>query len=151
MPWSSEFRKRSEWSTRSSTPALVEATRVGGKVGEEGRALAALPHPHSAREEASALPPLGLLRSLAGGGVTPEVGRVLSMTDALKVNLPQMLLEHEQVVVALHRLVVTAQGESRLEIARFAEKLKVHLALEEQVLSPTALVLGEDVRRRLGR
>ena len=44
---------------------LVEATKAGGLVGEAAREVAKRLHPHFVREEEFALPPLGLLASLA--------------------------------------------------------------------------------------
>ena len=129
---------------------LVEATRLGGKIGEAAREVATLLHPHFVREEANALPPLGLLRALAAGSVTPEMRRVLTMTDTLKTELPQMLGEHQAVASALHRLVLAAQGENKPEVTRFAEKLKLHAQTEEEVLYPAAILVGEYVRARLG-
>ena len=129
---------------------LVDATRMGGKVGEAAREVAGLLHPHFLKEEAYALPPLGLLTALAEGKVTARMRRVLTMTDALKADLPEMLEEHHLLVEALHRLIVAAQGENRAQVARFAESLRLHAAMEEQVLYPAAILVGEYVRARLG-
>src|SRR5690242_11779595 len=63
---------------------LVKLTRSRGKVGEVARAVAAVLHPHFVKEEAYALPPLGLLAALAAGPPTPEMRAVLPMTDRLR-------------------------------------------------------------------
>ena len=44
---------------------LVDAVKEGGKVGEAAKAVADVLHPHFEKEEEYALPPLGLLSSLA--------------------------------------------------------------------------------------
>jgi hypothetical protein len=77
---------------------LVKATNAGGKITEAAKAVAALLHPHFVKEEAYALPPLGLLPRLAAGNITPEMSQVLSMTERLKAELPQMLQEHQAIV-----------------------------------------------------
>ena len=130
---------------------LVKLTRARGKVGEAARTVATLLHPHFVKEEEYALPPLGLLTALAEGGVTPEMGEVLAMTDKLRAELPQMLAEHKVVVRALRRLAVAAAREKKPAAARFAEALKLHALSEEQVLYPAAILVGEFIRTRLGR
>ena len=130
---------------------LVALTKAQGQVGEAARNVATLLHPHFLREEEYALPPLGLLAPIAQGGVTPEMRAVLRMTERLKKDLPQMLAEHKQVVAALERLAAAGRAEARPDGVRFAEKLRLHAETEEQVLYPTAILVGEHVLARLGR
>ena len=126
---------------------LVRATKVEGPVGEAARNVATLLHPHFVKEEEYALPPLGLLGPLATGAVTPEMRQVLAMTDRLKADLPEMLVEHQAVVGALRKLIAAAKREDRSEVVHFAEKLMLHARTEEEVLYPTAILIGEYVRR----
>lgn len=126
---------------------LVQATKVEGPVGEAARNVATLLHPHFVKEEEYALPPLGLLGPLATGAVTPEMRQVLAMTDRLKADLPEMLAEHQAVVGALGKLIAAAKREDRSEVVHFAEKLMLHARTEEEVLYPTAILIGEYVRR----
>jgi hypothetical protein len=131
--------------------ALVALTKAPGKVGETARNVATLLHPHFVKEEEYALPPLGLLVTIAEGEVTSEMRTVLAMTDRLKKDLPQMLAEHRQIVGALDQLATAGRLESRTDAERFAEKLRMHAETEEQVLYPAAILVGEHVRARLGR
>ena len=128
---------------------LGEAIRAGGKIGKAAQHVAELLHPHFVKEEASALPPLGLLPRLAQGNVTPEMQAVLPMTDKLRAELPQMLAEHTAIVAALEQFVQVANQAGKPQYARFADKLKLHAQTEEQVLYPSAIVVGELVRLRL--
>ena len=105
---------------------LAKATTVAGKIGEAARTVAALLHPHFVKEEAYALPPLGLLPLLAAGNVMPEMRDVLPMTDRLKTELLQMRGEHTTIVAALHMLVDAAKRENQMAYAHFAEKLMLH-------------------------
>ena len=50
---------------------LVEATKAPGRVGAAAKELAEVLHPHFAREEHIALPPLGLLAPLMAGKQLP--------------------------------------------------------------------------------
>ena len=74
---------------------------------------------------------------------------VAPMTDRLKLELPKMLQEHEAVVAALKTLITAAQTENKPEHARFAEKLILHARTEEEVLYPTAILIGEYLKLRL--
>jgi hypothetical protein len=131
--------------------ALVEATSAPGRVGEAAREVARVLHPHFVREEQIALPPLGLLEDLAHGVVTPDMTAVLPLTDSLKAELPQMLEEHTVIRAALNGLAAAARAEEKPEYARLAEKIMLHAKTEEQVTYPTAVLIGEYVRLRLGR
>jgi hypothetical protein len=129
---------------------LVALTKSPGKVGEAARNVAALLHPHFVKEEEYALPPLGLLATIARQGVTPEMRAVLTMTELLKKDLPEMLAEHQRVVGALEMLAAESRVEKRPDAERFAQKLRVHAETEEHVLYPAAILVGEYVRARLG-
>ena len=129
---------------------LVALTKSPGKVGEAARNVATLVHPHFVKEEEYALPPLGLLATIARQGVTPEMRPVLTMTERLKKDLPEMLAEHQRVVGALEKLAAESRVEKRPDAERFAQKLRVHAETEEHVLYPAAILVGEYVRARLG-
>ena len=124
---------------------LSALTKAPGRVGEAARDVATLLHPHFVKEE-YALPPLGLLTTVAKGTVTPTMRAVLAMTDRLKRELPEMLAEHRTVVAALEKLAEAGQAERRTDAERFAEKLRLHAETEEQVLYPAAILVGEYVK-----
>jgi hypothetical protein len=128
---------------------LVEATKAGGKTGEAAKAVAKLLHSHFVKEEEFALPPIGLIAVLARGEIDEQMRSVLTMTDRLKTELPQMLQEHEAVVAALEKLIVAAKKENLPEHARFAEKLILHAQTEEEVLYPAAILVGEYLKLKL--
>jgi len=130
---------------------LVKATNAGGKIAEAAKAVAALLHPHFIKEEAYALPPLGLLPLLAEGKITPEMDQVLLMTERLKAELPHMLQEHQAIVAVLKTLADVAEQEQQIEYARFAEKLMLHAQTEEDVLYPTAILIGEYLKLKLDK
>jgi hemerythrin HHE cation binding domain-containing protein len=129
---------------------LALAIKAGGKTGEAARAVEEVLHPHFLKEEEYALPPLGLLSSLAEGNVKPEMRTVIAMTDRLKADLPHMLEEHKAVVAALEKLSAAAKEEGKPEHLRFAETLMMHARNEEEVLYPAAILVGEYVKMKLG-
>lgn len=128
---------------------LAKAIAAGGKVSEAAKTVGALLHAHFEKEEEYALPPLGLLSELAQGRVTPEMKSAIAMADKLKADLPHMLQEHKDIVVALNKLIAAAKQENKLEHARFAEKLILHAQNEEEVLYPAAILIGEYLKLRL--
>ena len=129
---------------------LATATKAGGRTGEAARIVAKLMHPHFVKEEQYALPPLGLLVDVAQGVATPEMLDVLAMTDKLKADLRNMLEEHQAIVGALKTLISAATEENQAATADFARRLMHHAVIEEQVMYPAALLVGEYVRLRLG-
>lgn len=129
---------------------LRRATRAEGEVGTRAKALASLMHPHFVKEDRIALPPLGLLKALARGEVTPEMSGVIALTDQLEAELPQMLAEHNAIVVALEELREAAERTGRSDIAQFARELAQHARIEEEVMYPAAILVGQAVRQRLG-
>jgi hypothetical protein len=128
---------------------LVAATKTGGRTGDAAKAVAKVLHGHFVKEEAFALPPLGLLPLLAQGKLDPAMKDVLAMTDRLEAEMTTMLAEHEEIVAALTRLVEAAEAENRPEVVRFAEALMLHAQAEEQVSYPTALLIGRYIRSKL--
>ena len=130
---------------------LYSATQAPGAVGEAARGVAEVLHEHFEREEAFALPPLGLLPALAAGETGPELRQALPLTERLKADLPQMLAEHQRIVAALDRMIEAAQEAGEPQYVRFADKLKLHAQSEEQVSYPTAILIGEYIKLVLGQ
>ncbi|MDY0212283.1 MAG: hemerythrin domain-containing protein [Desulfuromonadaceae bacterium] len=128
---------------------LRKATQEAGQLGIAAKAVAELMHPHFVKEEEYALPPLGLLPELARSEVTSEMQEVLKLTDKLKADLAHMLEEHKAIVVALDELSVVAKKTGKLEYVKFAEDLKLHAQMEEEVSYPTAILIGEYVKEKL--
>lgn len=129
---------------------LRRATEADGEVGEAAKTLAHLMHPHFVKEDAFALPPLGLLIALARGEANAEMADVLQLTDRLEAELPQMLEEHRSIVAALNKLREVAARADRDDIVAFAEALVEHAQTEEAVMYPAAILVGQVVRQRLG-
>ena len=128
---------------------LARATKAGGKTGEAAKAVAGVLHNHFLKEEEFALPPIGLLSTLACGEVDEEMRGVLVMTERLKAELPEMFREHQAVVAALEQLTAAAEKEKLPEHTRFAEKLMLHAKTEEEVLYPAAILVGEYLKLKL--
>jgi hypothetical protein len=74
---------------------------------------------------------------------------VLPLTEELKRNMPQMLVEHGELHKALLQLAAAGKAEHKPEAERFAEELMHHAQMEEQVMYPAAMLVGEYLKLRL--
>lgn len=128
---------------------LVKFTRLPGKTGAAAKEVAKQLHPHFLKEEEYALPPLGLLTDLAKGRTTADMKEAITMADKLKEDWQQMLSEHKQITGALDKLQKAAKEERHPEVVRFTESLKLHAKNEEEVLYPTAILIGEYLKMKL--
>jgi hypothetical protein len=128
--------------------ALTAATREAGTLGATAQRVARLLEPHIRKEEAFALPPLGLLAEIARGDFTHEMAEVLPYTGWLQDNLKNMLAEHRMLRAALEEFLDAARAAGRVEYASFAAQLIEHARLEEEVLYPAAILVGHYVRLR---
>lgn len=122
---------------------LAEVIKSKGQTGAAGREVENLLRPHFTKEEQFALPPLGLLRSIAAGGIPPNAGDIIKMTDQLKAEMPQLLAEHKKIVGVLQRLRKAAQEEHKKEAVKFADHLTAHALQEKEILYPSAILVGE--------
>ena len=125
---------------------LEDATHAPGRIGAAAQELAKVLHPHFVREQEIALPPLGLLASLAAGKRPADSGAVLQMTDTLKQELPKMLEEHTRIRAAVDKLREAAKAGRAGKYERLADDLAHHAQTEEEVLYPAAILVGDIVR-----
>jgi hypothetical protein len=128
---------------------LVAAQHEPGRLGEEMRRVARLLAPHCQKEERFAMPPLGLLPRLARGEFHAGMAEVLTHTDWLRDNLPTLIAEHHMITAAAGELLEAARAERRVDCMEFAEKLVQHARLEEEVVYPATILIGEYLRLRL--
>jgi hypothetical protein len=111
--------------------------------------LAKIMHPHFLREDEYAIPPLGLLARLARGTTSPDMADVLPLVARLKEEMPLMIEEHRAITGALIQLGNAASEENLREWAEFADEMRHHAQMEEEVLYPAAILVGEYVKHRL--
>ena len=128
---------------------LARLVQEESQIGAAARDVEALLAPHVVREEAFALLPLAILPDLAAGKVTADMSWAVAMARRLKVELPSMLDEHIAIIGALRTLMDRAQEVDRTDVAALAEKLMRHAELEEDVLYPAAILVGEFLAARL--
>jgi len=128
---------------------LARAGQMPGLVGQTAREVARIMHPHFLREDEYAMPPLSLLPKLAKGHVTPDMADVLPLVARLKEEMPLMIDEHRAILGAVRAFAIAAESEGDEKCIRLAAELTVHAQLEEEVLYPAAILVGEFVKATL--
>lgn len=128
---------------------LARAGTMPGLLGETAREVARIMHPHFLREDEYAMPPLSLLPRLARGQVTPDMADVLPLVARLKEEMPLMIEEHRAILGAVRAFALAAEGDGDEKCIRLAAELTVHAQLEEEVLYPAAVLVGEFVKAML--
>jgi hypothetical protein len=128
---------------------LAAARQEPGELGDALRRVARMLEPHFSKEESFALPPLGLLVRLARNDVTPAMAEVFPHTEWLKNNLQTLIAEHNALSVAIEKMLEAARAAQRVDYIEFAEKLLNHARMEEEVIYPAAILVGEYLRLRL--
>ena len=125
---------------------LDRAIRSGGATGDAARQVLEVVGPHVRLEESFAIPPLMLLPALASGLVPDDIGEILEQSARLKEELAGMLADHQRIVGALKRLMQAAIEEKKAGFADFARRLILHAQMEEEILYPAAILVGDYVR-----
>lgn len=126
---------------------LQRAERAGGKTGAAATEVMRVLFPHMVMEEEYAMPPLKLLPRIARGEVTPDMARVIPISWTLKSELPRMLEDHKQIVLALRSLMQASAEEGLDGYMEFATKMIGHAQMEEEIAYPAAILVGEYLKQ----
>jgi hypothetical protein len=126
---------------------LKRAVREPGRTGDAARKVLQVMDGHMMREEKFALRPLGLLKALARGETPAELADAADLVEGLKREMPQMIEEHRQISDLLRQLAREAHAEDRPEYVALAEEIIIHAHIEEDVLYPAALLIGEYAKK----
>lgn len=97
---------------------------------------------HFNKEEKYALPPLGLLLTLSEGNWELSEDIIVEMTHFLNSHIAELKQEHENITKHLLELKTIAEKENYVDLKRFINELEIHMELEDQVLYPTAILIG---------
>ena len=100
---------------------LAAAIKMSGHTGQAAKQVAVVLHEHFVSEEEFAMPPLGLLGTIAEGRATAEMCSVITLTDRLKREMPRMLEEHKAIA---RRYTNSDAPPKRKAIRRWASSWK---------------------------
>lgn len=129
---------------------LVRATSLPGAIGDAAGRVAELCLPHFEREEETAYPVFGMLREFAEGEVRPQWASVLPLVAEFKHWHDILDDEHQSIAPAIHALMVAAYKEDHREMVEFTYNLRAHERMEDQIVFPTVLLIGNYVEQTLG-
>ncbi|MFD2518330.1 hemerythrin domain-containing protein [Salinimicrobium flavum] len=104
---------------------------------------------HFKEEEDYVLPPLGILPALAKDRVPQESDKIMLQIEKFRKNETLMLAEHQMIGHFLIQLTRAAEREGHGELSGFEEALEKHAALEEEILFPAVLLIGDRLRPKL--
>jgi hemerythrin-like domain-containing protein len=131
---------------------LVSAQGLQGKTGSVAEQIARMLKPHIEKEEELFLPLLGILPEAADGKLSPSSAKRASKLYAkVKDEYKTMLEEHKSLDRALARLKRVAEEEGHPTATKFAELLKAHSLVEDQILYPAAVLAGRIAEQRARR
>lgn len=121
---------------------LQAITALGGNIGETAKHLEDVMYKHFQKEEEYALPPLGFLLALSEGSWEIDSEAAIKMADRLQSKLSELKEEHTQISKALQNLKMVAEAEGEISAKQFVKDLTLHVDIEDQVLYPTTILIG---------
>ena len=130
---------------------LTRATMSHGPVAQAARRAIRIYFPHFEREESTIFPALALVPDLAQGVVRPEMRDTLALISAFKARRDSLADEHRWILCAIDDMVQTASREGNKEFLDFACELRNHERMEEEILFPTVMLIGNYLSEKLPR
>jgi len=121
---------------------IEEIIASGGKTGEKAKFIQESMKAHFKKEEAYALPPLGFLLALSEGNWEIDSDAAIKMSEMLLSKLSELQEEHENISTALLDLKITADEENNQAAIQFIKNLTLHVEVEDQVLYPATILIG---------
>ena len=98
---------------------------------------------HFKEEEDFVLPVLGILPSLADGKMPEHAEEIIGLTQKIKEQLPHLSAEHQMIRAHLEELRLAADREGHPGVKEFLEAIHEHAGIEEEILFPAAIVIGD--------
>ena len=128
---------------------MIRVQHLSGKTGSLAEKLAKDLKPHIDREEALALPLLGILKDIAQGRLKNGVAKKAAvLCSKFEKEYANMVRAHTEIRGHLERLKKVGLEEGHPTALRFAEALDRHAREEEEVFYPAALLAGKAAAAR---
>ena len=99
---------------------------------------------HFKEEEDYVLPPLGSLPQLNQGKQPSNADEIIELTERFKDQMQHMDVEHQMVRAYLNELKTAADKDP--EVLKLVDELNKHARMEEEILFPTALLIGKHLK-----
>jgi hemerythrin superfamily protein len=127
---------------------FVRATMEGGRIGKAGKRVAELCLPHFENEEKSVFPVLALLPHLAPENLRREMLDVMPLISAFRAKHDAINDHHQSILAAIEELRQAAHREKNRGFAEFAYNLRVHESIEDEVIYPTVVLIGNYLQEK---
>ena len=114
----------------------------GGNIAPKAQILYDVMSDHFEKEEKYALPPLSFLLALSKGDWEINSDEAIRMSDKLQTKLAELKEDHENIMKALEGLSSIAEAENNTNAKQFIKNLIIHAEIEDQVLYPTTILIG---------
>lgn len=119
--------------------------------GQVAKKLLELMQHHFQEEENYVLPPLGLLPTLANGELPVKSQEIILLTEKFKSQFDHTSAEHQLIKAFVYEMVSAAKTEGHSEVLEFEKEIGKHAAMEDEVLFPTALLIGKYLKLKSGK
>jgi hypothetical protein len=130
---------------------FVRATMEGGRIAKAGKRLAHLCLPHFEHEEKGVFPVLALLPHLAQENLRPEMMDVMPLITAFRAKHHAINEHHQSILAAIEELQQIAHKQGNREIAEFTYNLRVHERIEDEVIYPTVILIGNYLQEKFAK
>lgn len=130
---------------------LSRAMTQPGGVGAAARRLKRLCVPHFDKEEKTVYRAFALLHDAALGGVASDMAAALPLVFHCSVWHETLLHHHYSIAVAVAELEDALCEEERSKYAELPATIMNHEKIEEEVMYPAVVWLGNYIRERLGQ
>jgi hypothetical protein len=125
---------------------LVRAMKEDSPIAEAAERVAKMCLPHFEREEQSVFPVLAFLPDLTQGILRPEMADVLPLISDFRARHEALDSQHQSILSAIEDLLRAANKEKDEEVSQLAYNMKVHERIEDEVIYPTVLLIGNHLR-----
>jgi hypothetical protein len=127
---------------------LVRADMEGGQIAEAAMHLGRLCLPHFEYEEKNVFPILALLPHLSPQNLRPEMAHVLPLISEFRATHEALNDHHRSILVAIEALLQAARNQQNREFTDFAYNLRDHESIEDEVIYPAIILIGDYLREK---
>jgi len=121
---------------------FVRASKHGGRIAKAGERLAQLCLPHFEHEEGIVFPVLALLPDLERGTLRRRMMELMPLISDFRAMQDAMRGHHQEMASALEEFLQAAHREKSREFTDFAHNLRAHERIEDEVIFPRVILIG---------
>lgn len=126
---------------------MSEVIAIGGEIAEKAKQLRDTMVPHFKKEEEYALPPLGLLIAFSEQNWEINAQEAIKMAENLQLRMEEMKQDHTNIRATLNELKILGEREGNFIVKMLVRSLTLHMELEDEVLYPATLLIGNYLKK----